>query len=437
VVFSPGDGQPYLVTLGDDPNARLWKVPDVAPDPIVLRGHKGLVGEVAVSANGGWIASAAQDNKVNLWSLKDLHKPSMREWALPDTDPTSAIELAISDDGRWLAAGSGTTVRVWNLNAPSDEPQKLRLRQPISEKALRFSPDSRSLVTGSWDGGVVTVWDVPVGSPGKIVQRYACRQPEPVRRMAFSSDSRFVVTGAHGSEASLWDLKSAEPCKSRRPLGGHNVAYRVALSHDASWVATTSFDGYGRLWKMAPSGEVTFVQSFQISSPTAQDLRATTVAFSPDNRWLAFGAWSGTAKVIDLHTPGSFTVVDLVGHRGAIHSTSFSPHGDWLATGSDDNTVRLWDTKDWKAAPLVLRGHVGIVQHYGFADNGGWIVTGGNDGAVRLWRMKLDDLIATACKSAGRELTQDERREFLSDANAPGPCEQVLRSHQNPQKAKS
>src|SRR5262249_27298732 len=160
-------------------------------------------------------------------------------------------------------------------------------------------------------------------------------------------------------------------------------------------------------------------------------------AFSRDNRWLAFGAWrSGAAKVIDLHTPDSSKVVDLVGHRGAIHSTSFSPDGDWLATGSDDNTVRLWDTKDWKAAPLVLRGHAGPVQHYGFADNGRWIVTGGNDGAVRLWRMKLDDLIVTACKSAGRELTKDERREFLGDENAPGLCEQVLRSNQNSQKDK-
>jgi WD40 repeat protein len=441
VAFSPGDGQPYLVTLGDDPHARLWTVPEVAPDPIVLRGHQGLVWEVAVSAHGGWIASVAQDNTVNLWSLKDLRKP-VRTWrTLPEADRNSAIELALSDDGHWLAAGSGTTVHVWNLHAPSNEPQKLQLRQPISEKALRFSPDSRSLVTGgSEDDAIVQFWDVPVESPGKIALRYPpCRQPGRVRHMAFSSDSRFVVTSAHDSEASLWDLKSAEPCKSRRPLGGHNVAYRVALSRDSGWVATTSFDGNGRLWKMAPSGEVTFVQSFQVSTLPAADPRApraATVAFSPDNRWFAFGAWSGAAKVIDLHTPNSFKVVDLVGHRGAIRSTSFSPDGDWLATGSDDNTVRLWDTKDWKAAPLVLRGHVGPVQHYGFADNGRWIVTGGNDGAVRLWRMKLDDLIDTACKSAGRELTQDERREFLGDANASEGCEQVLRSHQNPQKDK-
>jgi WD40 repeat protein len=68
----------------------------------------------------------------------------------------------------------------------------------------------------------------------------------------------------------------------------------------------------------------------------------------------------------------------------------------------------------------VLRGHEGSVPHLSFSPDGSWLVSGAYDG-TRLWRLRLDDLIQTACANAGRTLTPAEVEQYLGGAS-PAPC---------------
>ena len=103
--------------------------------------------------------------------------------------------------------------------------------------------------------------------------------------------------------------------------------------------------------------------SFIGGRPVARaDGPITTVAISPDNRWLVTGSADKTARLWDLSAkdPAANPVV-LRGHEGPVSAVAISPDNRWLVTGSADKTARLWDlsAKDPAANPVVLRGHEG------------------------------------------------------------------------------
>ena len=74
----------------------------------------------------------------------------------------------------------------------------------------------------------------------------------------------------------------------------------------------------------------------------------------------------------------------LVGHLRLVWAAAFSPRGNCIATGSWDDTARLWDAVTG-AQRGVLRGHSDTVVCVAFAPDGTSIVTGSRDGTARLW----------------------------------------------------
>jgi len=68
-----------------------------------------------------------------------------------------------------------------------------------------------------------------------------------------------------------------------------------------------------------------------------------SLAFSPDGRWLASGSWDGTVSLWEI--PSGRRVATLEGHTSYVLSVAFSPDGRLLASGSGDGTVILWGVR--------------------------------------------------------------------------------------------
>ena len=107
-----------------------------------------------------------------------------------------------------------------------------------------------------------------------------------------------------------------------------------------------------------------------------------SVAFSPDGSKIISGSEDNTIRVWDT---GFLMIPPIRGHHNWILSVAFSPDGSKIISGSFDRTIRIWDanTGVWILPPL--RGHNDCVRAVAFSPDGSKIISGSDDMTVRVW----------------------------------------------------
>ena len=108
-----------------------------------------------------------------------------------------------------------------------------------------------------------------------------------------------------------------------------------------------------------------------------------SVSFSPDGKYLASGSEDGKVRLWDLHGK---LVQEFADHQDKIWSVSFSPNGNYLATGSWDGKVCLWGLQGNLVQEFI--GHQGKVWSVSFSSDGKYLASGSEDGKVRLWDLQ-------------------------------------------------
>ena len=117
-----------------------------------------------------------------------------------------------------------------------------------------------------------------------------------------------------------------------------------------------------------------------------------SIAFHPDGEILASGSRDNTIRIWDVAT--GRTQIVIREHQGDVLSVAFNFDGSLLASGSQDRTIRLWDPTTGDAI-RTLPGHESGVRTLTFSPDGRTIASGSLDSTVRVWKVASGELIRT------------------------------------------
>ena len=105
----------------------------------------------------------------------------------------------------------------------------------------------------------------------------------------------------------------------------------------------------------------------------------TTLHFHPTEPWIASGSYDQTSRVFNYLTKEELAKFD--DQTTNVSGVKFSPDGKTLATSSWDRTIKIRETSDW-STKISLEGHISVITSIDFNGDGSVLVSGAGNSAV-------------------------------------------------------
>ena len=224
-----------------------------------------------------------------------------------------------------------------------------------------------------------------------------------VMSVSLNPDGSLLATGDLDGKLCLWRVVDGQPVLT---LQGHTGwIWAVTFSPDGKTLASCSHDFLIRLWdvqslefepskpaNLAEASDSNHLPGACLNTLRGHVHRVWTIAFSPDGQLLASGSDDETIRLWNTHDGTCLTV--LQGHTGGVTSVRFSPDGQMLASAGEDASIRLWSVAHGTTLK-TLQGHTRWVRTVTFSPDGQTLVSGSEDRTIRLWEIETGTCFKT------------------------------------------
>ena len=265
-------------------------------------------------------------------------------WKLPVEDiyrttPSPATRVAFSPDSTLLAMSSSEG--VWLARPGDPAPTHLMPNRFGSPPALAFSPSGKSLLAVAISNSV-HLWDMTTRQEIGRIQS----EPGTISSLAFTPDGRSLVTGSF--EIGVWDVATQRPAASPisiRSNGETRYVSTLAVSPDGTLLAAGSGDRTVRLWRL-PGGD-------PVGRPLAGHTdRVAEVGFTVDSGHLYSVGRDGTVRFWEARSGGhNWWVSGEAAQRTAAAGRS----AGIVASGDEAGHITLWDSDVHRVAADICR----------------------------------------------------------------------------------
>eukprot|EP01113_Clastostelium_recurvatum_P046106 TRINITY_DN802_c2_g1_i2.p1 TRINITY_DN802_c2_g1~~TRINITY_DN802_c2_g1_i2.p1 ORF type:complete len:483 (+),score=133.16 TRINITY_DN802_c2_g1_i2:202-1449(+) len=204
----------------------------------------------------------------------------------------------------------------------------------------------------------------------------------------FSQDGEVFMSACKDFQVRLYDANSWRPIKSIHARHVSWAIIDVDHSPDKRWVIYSSWSNYVQLCNVHGDFQIHDALDF---IPDAGRFCLFGIKFSPDSRMILGGASGGEMYLYDVDRKERTLRLDA--HEDDVNSVCFLDNtGHLVATGSDDNLVKVWDTRlldDSRTDPVgEFEGHFEGITHVSSKGDGRYLLSNSKDQTIKLWDLR-------------------------------------------------
>jgi len=292
-----------------------------------------------------------------------------------------------------ISGSEDATIKLWDFETGDYERTMKGHTDSVQDIAL--DKDGKMLASCSADMSI-KLWDF---------QTYECTKTmhghdHNVSSVAFLPTSDYIVSSSRDKTIKMWEVSTGF-CV--RTYTGHREWVRmVRVSLDGNLLASCSNDQTVRIWaaggkdvkaEMRDHDHVVECIAWAPESATQAINEAANAAAGGDNKnsfshvgpFLASGSRDKSIKVWDVST--GVCLFSLVGHDNWVRGISWHPGGKYLLTASDDKSLRVWDIQH-RRCHKRLDAHAHFTTSLDFHRTQPYVVSGSVDQTLKVWECR-------------------------------------------------